>query len=89
MITEPLYARLLVKRLEARGQAACGAQGTDEALFEPHEGRVIAKDRASCWGPGVALGDRISFAEDAGDELQIDGQAHLILCENEVLAVLG
>jgi co-chaperonin GroES (HSP10) len=82
-MSNPLgYARLLVKRLDAECDAL------DTTLGEPREGRVIAMDRAGLQGLGVALGDRISFADRTADALQIDGQPHWILRENDVLAVL-
>jgi co-chaperonin GroES (HSP10) len=86
MIAASDFARLLVKRLEvgAAEERACAGEQAPR-----RQGRVIAKDRESALGLGVALGDRVSFAEDVGDELQIGGQRHWILRENEVLAVLA
>jgi chaperonin GroES len=36
----------------------------------------------------VHKGDRVLFSKYSGTEIQLEGDEHLILCEDDVLAVL-
>ena len=94
MKVRPLHDRLIVKRIDEEEKTAGGIIIPDTAKEKPQEGRVIAV------GPGkmnedgkltpleVAKGDRVLFSKYAGTEIQLEGVEHLIIREDDVLAVL-
>ena len=90
----PLHDRVLVKRVEEEQKTKGGIIIPDTAKEKPMQGEVLAV------GPGVrnedgdliALdvkpGDRILFGKYSGSEVKLDGEEHLIMREEDVLAVL-
>jgi chaperonin GroES len=94
MKIKPLADRILVKREEPSETVRGGIIIPDTAKEKPQEGRVVAA------GPGkldeqgkrvpmeVKKGDRILMGKYAGTEVKIDGEEHLILREDDVLAVI-
>ncbi|HEY8123025.1 MAG TPA: co-chaperone GroES [Myxococcota bacterium] len=94
MNVQPLHDRLLIKRVEEVSKTLGGLFIPDAAKEKPQEGRVIATGRGKRLDDGnviglcVALGDRVLFTKHAGDEIQIGGQPHLIIREDDVLAIL-
>ncbi len=94
MKIQPLYDRLLVKRVEEEAKTKGGIIIPDAAKEKPHEGRVIAAGRGRVLEDGnvrsldVALGDRVLFEKHSGTEFQLDGEQHLIIREDDVLAIL-
>lgn len=94
MKVRPLADRILVKREEAAEQVRGGIIIPDTAKEKPQEGKVVAV------GPGrldesgkripveVKKGNRILMGKYAGTEVKIDGEEHLILREDDVLAVI-
>jgi chaperonin GroES len=94
MKVRPLHDRLIVRRIEEEEKTAGGIIIPDTAKEKPQEGRVIAV------GPGkvnedgevtpldVKKGDRVLFSKYAGTEIQLEGVEHLIIREDDVLAVL-
>ena len=95
MKVRPLYDRLLVKRVEEEAATKGGIIIPDSAKEKPLEGRVIAAGGGKPMEDGklraltVAKGDRVLFTKFAGTEFQVDGEQHLIIREDEVLAVLA
>jgi chaperonin GroES len=94
MQVHPLYDRLLVKRVEEEAKTKGGLFIPDSAKEKPQEGRVIAAGRGRVLEDGnvrsldVVLGDRVLFERHSGTEFQLDGEQHLIIREDDVLAVL-
>ena len=94
MKVRPLHDRLLVHRIEEDEKTKGGIIIPDTAKEKPMQGKVIAA------GPGkvnedgkvtpldVKKGDKVLFSKYAGTEIQLDGVEHLIVCEDDVLAVL-
>jgi len=94
MKIKPLADRILVKREEPSETVRGGIIIPDTAKEKPQEGRVMAA------GPGkideqgkrvpmeVKKGDRILMGKYAGTEVKIDGEEHLILREDDVLAII-
>jgi chaperonin GroES len=90
----PLHNRLIVKRLEEEEKTSGGIIIPDTAKEKPQQGNVVAV------GPGkrdesgkaipldVKAGDRVLFSKYAGTEVKLDGEEHLIISEDEVLAIL-
>lgn len=94
MKVRPLADRLLVKREEASETVRGGIIIPDTAKEKPQEGKVVAvgPGRVDDDGNRVALevkkGDRILMGKYAGTEVKIDGEDHLIMREDDVLAVI-
>ncbi len=94
MKVRPLADRMLVKREEASETVRGGIIIPDSAKEKPQEGKVVAV------GPGrvdedgkripmeVKKGDRILMGKYAGTEVKIDGEEHIIMREDDVLAVI-
>ena len=91
---KPLNDRVLVKRLETVEKTAGGLFLPDSAKEKPSKGEVVA------FGPGklnadgtraamtVKAGDVVLFAKFAGTEIKLDGVDHIILSEDDILAIL-
>jgi chaperonin GroES len=94
MKVRPLHDRILVKRIDEEEKTKGGIIIPDTAKEKPQEGRVIAvgKGKLSDDGKLVALevqkGDRILFSKYAGTEIKLEGDEHIIIREEDVLAVL-
>lgn len=94
MKIRPLSDRILVKREEASDTVRGGIIIPDTAKEKPQEGKVVAvgPGRLDDDGKRVALevkkGDRILMGKYAGTEVKIDGVEHLIMREDDVLAVI-
>lgn len=94
MNIRPLHDRILVKRLEEESKTAGGIYIPDTAKEKPIKGTVVAagSGKRDKNGATVALeikaGDKILFSKYSGTEVKIDGDEHLILREDDVLAVL-
>ncbi|MFZ9521233.1 MAG: co-chaperone GroES [Silvanigrellaceae bacterium] len=90
----PLNDRILVQRVEAEQKTAGGILLPDNAKEKPAEGRVIAVGNGKTLENGtrrpleVKVGDRILFGKWSGTEVKIDGTEHLLVKEEEVLAVV-
>jgi chaperonin GroES len=94
MKVKPLQDRLVVKRLEEEEKTKGGIIIPDAAKEKPQEGRVIAVGDGKTLESGqkaaltVKVGDKILFGKYSGTEIKIDGEEHLILREDDVLAVI-
>jgi chaperonin GroES len=94
MKVRPLHDRLLVKRLDQEAKSKGGIIIPDTAKEKPMEGRVIAVGAGKMNEEGVVTpldvkkGDRILFSKYSGTEIKLDGDEHLIIREEDVLAVL-
>ena len=94
MKVRPLHDRILVKRLDQEAKSKGGIIIPDTAKEKPMEGRVIAVGAGKVNEEGVVTpldvkkGDRILFSKYSGTEIKLDGDEHLIVREEDVLAVL-
>ena len=89
-----LNDRRLVLRIDEEEMTSGGIIVPDSAKEKPREGKVIAV------GPGkrnengerlpmeVVEGDRVLFSKYGGNEIDIDGVEHVIMQEDDVLAIL-
>jgi chaperonin GroES len=94
MKIKPLNDRLIVKRVKEEQKTAGGIIIPDSAKEKPMEGKVVAV------GPGkldekgkrvpleVKEGDRVLFSKYAGNEIKIEGEEHVFMREDDILAVL-
>ena len=94
MKVRPLHDRILVKRLDQEAKSKGGIIIPDTAKEKPMEGRVIAVGGGKVNEEGkvtpldVKKGDRILFSKYSGTEIKLDGEEHLIVREDDILAVL-
>ena len=92
MKIRPLQDRILVKRLQEEEKTAGGIIIPDTAKEKPIEGEVIAVGNGKVLEDGkvrpldVKDGDRVLFGKYRGTEVKIDGEEHLILREDDILA---
>jgi len=88
----PLHDRVLVKRLEAEETTKGGIIIPDTAKEKPQEAEVISvgKGRMDEDGKVIPLdvkkGDKVLIGKFSGTEVTIDGEEHVILREEEILA---
>ncbi len=94
MKIRPLHDRILVKRLQEQEKTAGGLYIPDTAKEKPVEAKVIAvgngkiMDDGSLRKPEVKVGDKVLFSKYSGSEVKIDGEEHLIMREDDLLAVV-
>ena len=94
MKVRPLRDRIIVKRLEEEEKTKGGIIIPDTAKEKPIEGKVIAAGDGRIKEDGgkipleVKKGDRVLFAKYAGTEVSIDGEEHLMMKEDDVLAII-
>jgi chaperonin GroES len=94
MKVKPLHDRILVRRIEEEERTKGGLIIPDTAKEKPQEGKVIAVGKGRVSEDGTLLplvvhkGDRGLFSKYSGTEIQLEGDEHLIIREDDVLAVL-
>jgi chaperonin GroES len=94
MKIRPLYDRVLVKRLESQERTAGGLYIPDTAKEKPVEALVVAVGHGKVLEDGqvrtldVKPGDKVLFSKYSGNEVKIDGEEHLIMREEDLLAVI-
>lgn len=94
MKIRPLHDRIIVKRLDEETKTAGGLFIPDAAKEKPIQGKVLAvgAGKRDKDGKLVALdvkaGDKVLFSKYGGTEVKIDGEDHLIMREDDLLAVI-
>jgi chaperonin GroES len=90
----PLQDRIIVKRVEEEAKSKGGIIIPDTAKEKPQEGKVIAVGKGKVSEDGkvhpldVKKGDRVLFSKYSGTEINIEGEEHLIIREDDVLGIL-
>jgi chaperonin GroES len=93
MKIRPLQDRILVKRVDEEETTSGGIIIPDSAKEKPQEGLVVAVgpgktlDSGEVATPGVNAGDRILFSKYAGTDVNVDNEEHIIIREDDVLAI--
>ena len=94
MKIRPLHDRILIKRLEEEEKSKGGIIIPDTAKEKPMQGKVIAVGKGKIMNNGdvtpldVKNGDKVLFGKYAGTEVKIDGEEHLLMREDDILAVI-
>ena len=94
MKVKPLQDRVVIKRLEEEEKTKGGIIIPDAAKEKPQEGRVVAvgsgkmTEKGQRVTPEVKAGDKILFGKYSGTDIKLDGEEHLILKEEDILAVI-
>jgi chaperonin GroES len=90
----PLGDRVLVKRIKEEERTKGGIVIPDTAKEKPQEGKVIAVGKGKYTDEGklipieVRSGDKILFGKYSGSEVQLDGEEHVIMREDDILGIL-
>jgi chaperonin GroES len=95
MNIQPLHDRVIVKRVEEEQTTKGGIIIPDTAKEKPQEGIITAVGSGRIEGEGkkktpldVKKGDRVLFSKYAGSEITIDGEEHLIMKEEDIIAII-
>lgn len=94
MKIKPLHDRVIVKRVEEEEKTKGGIIIPDTAKEKPVEGEVTAAGDGKITEDGKKLplevkkGDRVLFGKYAGTEINIDGEEHLIMKEDDIIAIV-
>ena len=94
MKIRPLQDRVIVKRIEEEEKTKGGIIIPDTAKEKPQEGRVVAVGKGKVNEDGkitpldVKVNDRVLFGKYSGSEINIDGEEHLIMREEDILGVI-
>jgi len=94
MKVKPLHDRVIVLRLDEETKTAGGIIIPDTAKEKPQRGQVVAVGEGRVDEDGkrvpvdVRKNDRVLFGKYSGTEIKIDGVDHLILREDDILAVI-
>ncbi len=92
MKVKPLQDRVIVKRIEEEETTKGGIIIPDTAKEKPIEGKVVAVGGGKLLDTGnkqpleVKNGDKILFGKYAGTDIQIEGEEHLIMREDDIIA---
>ena len=95
MHVRPLHDRVLLKRVEEKEVVKGGIIIPDTAKEKPMEGEVVAVGDGKILEDGkrVALdvkpGNRVLFGKYAGSEIKVEGEEHLMMREDDILAIIA
>lgn len=94
MKLRPLNDRIIVKRVESEEKTKGGIIIPDSAKEKPIEALVVAVGNGKILDNGqrismdVKAGDKVLFGKYSGTEVKIEGVEHLILREEDILAII-
>jgi chaperonin GroES len=94
MTIRPLHDRILAKRVTETEKTAGGLFIPDTAKEKPLEALVIAVGNGKVMEDGsvrkleVKAGDKVLIGKYSGSDVKLNGEEHIILREDDVLAVL-
>ena len=95
MKIQPLYDRVLLRRVEEEEVKRGSIIIPDTAKEKPQEADVIevgtgrVNDSGKTIPLSVKKGDRVLIGKYSGTEVTIDGVEHLIVREDEILAIIN
>ena len=94
MKIRPLQDRVIIKRIEEEEKSKGGIIIPDTAKEKPQDGKVVAVGKGKLNDDGkitpldIKVNDRILFGKYSGSEINIDGEEHLIIREDDILGVI-
>jgi chaperonin GroES len=94
MKIRPLHDRILAKRLAEQDKTSGGLFIPDNAREKPLEALVIAVGSGKILESGatqaltVKAGDTVLIGKYTGSEVKLDGEDHIVLREDDILAIL-
>jgi chaperonin GroES len=94
MRVRPLHDRVVIKRLAEEEKTAGGIFIPDNAKEKPVEAKIVAVGSGKLLEDGtvqkldVKVGDKVLLGKYAGTEIKLDGEEHVVLRADEILAVI-
>ncbi len=94
MKIRPLHDRVIVKRIEEEEKTKGGIIIPDTAKEKPSEGKIVAVGKGKLLDNGemqaleVKKGDKVLFGKYAGTEINIESVEHLIMREDDIIAIV-
>lgn len=95
MEIQPLHDGVLVKRIEEEEKTKGGIIIPDTAKEKPIEGIIMAVGSGRTGGEEnkkipleVKKGDKVLFSKYAGTEIKIEGEEHLLMKEEDIIAIV-
>ncbi|MDE0032542.1 MAG: co-chaperone GroES [Deltaproteobacteria bacterium] len=90
---KPLHDRIIVKRLDEEETTAGGIIIPDTAKEKPQEGMVVAvgsgrREDGKVVALDVKAGDKVLFGKYSGTEIELGGEEHLIMREDDILGIV-
>ena len=90
----PLGDKVVVQRVKAEERTGGGIVLPDTAKEKPQQGKVLSVGDGRLLESGkrsrleVREGDRVIFSNWAGNEVSVDGEALIVMSEDDILAVI-
>lgn len=87
---EPLFDRVLIKKIEAEAQTKGGIM-LPENQTKTHDGTVIAvgtgarSREGDFHKPVLKVGDKVLLPEYGGNKVDIDGETHFVYRESDII----
>ena len=94
MTIRPLHDRILAKRIADKDKTAGGLFIPDTAKEKPLEALVIAVgsgkvlESGKLVPPSEKAGDQVPIGKYSGSEVKLYGEKHIILREDDILAIV-
>ncbi len=94
MSLRPLHDRVIVERLEQETKTASGIVLPDAAAEKPDQGKVVAVGNGKILDDGkvrpldVKVGDKVLFGKYSGQAVKVDGKEVLVMCEDDIMAIV-
>ena len=94
MKIRPLQDRVILKRVAEEDKTKGGIIIPETAKEKPQEGLIAAVGKGKVDEDGklipldVKVKDRVLFAKYSGSEINIDGEEHLIMREEDILGIV-
>ena len=91
----PLNEKIVVQRMEAEDKTAGGIILPDNAKEKPKQGKILSLGEGKVLENGkrapfqVKVGDKVLFTSYAGSEVTVDGKEYLVMCEDDILAIVS
>ena len=94
MKLRPLHDKVLVKRTEEEETSSGGIILSGSAKEKPSQGEVISvgpgrkSESGDIMPVNVKAGDIVIFGQYGGNEIKLNGEDYLILCEKDIFGVV-
>ncbi len=94
MKLKPLHDRLIIKPLDASAVTKSGILIPDNAQEKPQKGTVLAVGKGKLTNDGQLIplsvneGDTVLYSKNAGQIVKVDNIEHIVLKEDEILAIV-
>ena len=94
MSIRPLHDRVVVKRVEQDLKTKSGIIIPDSAQEKPQKGKILAVGKGKIQEDGsirpldVKAGDTVLFGKYSGTEIKVGEDDHLIIREDDILAII-